>query len=140
MSHQPPSPLRQAVVAMARRQMGVATDEVQGATVRQVARVLQHLTDSGQAVAMRWTPRCVRYFVHPADGEAWLDAKKLSAATQAVRVRIASTQSSATNAPWPADAPIHWPVDSDGVPTWKFTRCPSSRIGLTRTNTYHEDH
>ena len=30
-----------------------------------------------------------------------------------------------SKAPWAADAPIHYPVDADGNPTYKFTRCPT---------------
>lgn len=133
------SPLRAKLARLLSRTEGVATDEVPGYSMRQVARAIQHLLETGQAFKARHTGKEVRYFQREHDAEAWLKrrADEDAAAAQAEREKAAPTNEVA---PWPADAPAHFPTDRHGVPTWKFTECPPSPIGQRGTNTHSNEY
>lgn len=134
------SPLRRALRRLAARQDGVSNDEVPGATVRQVARVVQHLLEDEVLFRARLTGKNVRYFTTPVAAETWLTAARAESLRPKVAVKTAQTIVDERAAPWPADAPPFFPKDAAGRPAWKFTRGPPSMLGIFRTNTHEETH
>jgi hypothetical protein len=135
----PLSPMREKIVRLMSRSYGVATDEVDGYSMRQVARAIQALLESGKAFKARHTGKEVRYFSTAYDAETWLKkrADEDAAADQAAKAKASPDDAVAQ---WPADAPKHFPTDKNGVPTWKFTACPPSPIGTRRTGTHSEEY
>ena len=109
--------LRAEVMSLASKPTGVSTGEVPGFSVRQAHRAVQGLMDQGVLHRGRASGHVVRFFVDREDAEAFEDAAIL--ARHAVQ-----SEPPAAIAPWPADAPTHYPTNVHGVPMWKLTLCP----------------
>lgn len=142
MAYSRPAPLRATVIRMVNLTTGVATDEVQGMTVRQVGRVMEKLMADGQAFAAKLSAKSVRYFATRELADLYVEARQFAASTRiAEKARTAFAPRLPDDvASWSHDAEPHFPVDADGVPTWLFTPCAPSPIGLHRTNTHAETH
>lgn len=133
MPRRPYTPLQAEVIRLAdRRNVGVCTTEIDGYTRRQVGRAVEHLLYQKRIHRGKASHRVVRFFGHREDAEAFADAALLA------RGGVNAPARQLEVAPWAADAKPHFPVDGHGVPTWKFTQCPPSQIGLHRTNTHAE--
>lgn len=141
MNARPTSPLRRNVIAMLRRANGLATDEIEGFSIRQVARAIQYCLERDEAFVGRHTGKDVRYFSSQHDADAWVEKRRLE---EVAKLHGSNTAASSALPPikatWPADAKEHYPEDKHGVPLWKLTLCPPSQLGLTRTNTYVDSH
>ena len=109
--------IRGVVLALAQRTIGMSTAEVPGRTIRQVARAVQGLLDQGVVHRGKASSKVVRFFADKRNAEAYEDAA-------AINRHAESKEAAAGVAPWPADAPTHYPTDANGVPTWKLTVCP----------------
>jgi len=138
------STLRRVIRRMAARARGVANDEVPSATIRQVARIVQHLVASGDLHKARISGKNVRCFTSKEAAEAWLDAAAL-AKRQAVIARAqererAPPEPVEKTAPWPADAKPYFPRDAFGRAAWKHTVYAASQLGLVHTNTHSDTH
>lgn len=106
------------LISMASRSTGVRADEVHGFENRRVVNALAHLSREGKLHRAKVEHRHVRFFAHIQMRDMFMEEVKL-AAYNSRRWRNDGVTPSTGNAPWPADAPIHYPE------TYTFIECPS---------------
>ncbi|WOB06538.1 hypothetical protein [Piscinibacter gummiphilus] len=107
--------LRKLIVASGER--GVSAAEVTGHTAQMIQKASAKLLDEGVVFRGRLGHRTVRFFAKQEWATAY-ETTKQTAATKALSRAKA-------RAPWPADAPIHYPKDERGNPLYKHTVVPA---------------
>jgi len=116
--------LRRTLRTLAAVETGFSVAEVSGYTPAMLGNTIANMIDAGELHRGKLGHRTVRYFADPRHALVYAHS----------RSKIPTTITR-TRAPWPADSPVHLPVDANGRPLYKVTIAPTPERAL-RTNTH----